>query len=120
MAGKLTTHVLDTAHGCPAAEMVIELWTIDTVSGQRRLLKTVKTNGDGRTDSPLLVEDEFAIAVYELVFRVGDYFAQYQELLPDPPFLNQIPIQFGIADNQAHYHVPLLTSPWAYSTYRGS
>ena len=120
MAGKLTTHVLDTAHGRPASGIVIELWIVDTASGQRQLLKTVRTNEDGRTDEPLLDGDEFAIAVYELVFRVGDYFAQYRESLPNPPFLNQIPIQFGIADNQAHYHVPLLTSPWAYSTYRGS
>jgi 5-hydroxyisourate hydrolase len=118
--GKLTTHVLDTAQGCPAAGMTIELWRIDTKSGQKDLLKTVTTNQDGRTDAPLLVDAELKTGVYELVFAVSPYFAQSTLLLPDPPFLDRVPIQFGIADATAHYHVPLLVSPWAYSTYRGS
>ena len=116
--GKLTTHVLDTARGCPAKGINLELWEISQL-GQKTLLKTTVTNADGRTDNPLLTED-LAIGIYELVFIVGDYFASYSEALPNPPFLNRIPIQFGIADATTHYHVPLLVSPWSYSTYRGS
>lgn len=86
---------------------------------KKTLLKTVRTNRDGRTDAPLLTDEEFKIGTYELVFEVGNYFAQHLDL-PNPPFLNQVPIQFGIADATAHYHIPLLTSPWSYSTYRGS
>jgi 5-hydroxyisourate hydrolase len=118
--GKLTTHVLDTAHGCPAANVTLELWLVDVLSGQKNLLKTTVTNSDGRTDTPLLADDELAVGVYELVFKVGKYFAHFSEALPDPPFLDRIPLQFGIADPSAHYHVPLLVSPWSYSTYRGS
>ncbi|MEB3357483.1 MAG: hydroxyisourate hydrolase [Synechococcales bacterium] len=120
MVGKLTTHVLDTVKGGPAAGMTLELWSIDSQSGDRTLLKTVTTNDDGRTDGPLLTDEAFTPGVYELVFTVGSYFAQTVKTLPDPPFLNRVPIQFGIADADAHYHVPLLASPWAYSTYRGS
>lgn len=120
MAGKLTTHVLDTAHGKPAARMAIELWKIDCSSGEKSLLKTIKTNHDGRTDEPLLIDDELNVGVYELVFMVGDYFSSFLESTIEPAFLNRVPIQFGIADENAHYHVPLLTSPWSYSTYRGS
>jgi 5-hydroxyisourate hydrolase len=119
MPGKLTTHVLDTAHGCPAAGIAIELWQLDEASAQKQHLKTLTTNGDGRTDNPLLSEQELEIGIYELVFIVGDYFARF-EPFPQPSFLDRIPIQFGIADPQAHYHVPLLASPWSYSTYRGS
>jgi 5-hydroxyisourate hydrolase len=118
--GKLTTHVLDTANGCPAANMQIELWFIDQQTDRRTLLNTIVTNADGRTDSPLLVDEALKIGIYELVFIVGNYFAQRGDFLPNPPFLNRVPIQFGIADATAHYHVPLLVSPWAYSTYRGS
>lgn len=114
MTGKLTTHVLDTARGCPAAGLTIELWSCD------RTLKTVITNADGRTDAPLLMDDEFAVGVYELRFAVGDYFRKHFSDLPEPPFLDTVPLQFGIADITAHYHVPLLCSPWSYSTYRGS
>lgn len=114
MAGKLTTHVLDTAQGCPAAGMTIELWRCD------RLLKTSLTNADGRTNGPLLIDDELIVGGYELRFSVGDYFRQHFSQLPEPLFLETIPIQFGIADATAHYHVPLLCSPWSYSTYRGS
>jgi 5-hydroxyisourate hydrolase len=116
--GKLTTHVLDTARGCPAKGISLELWKLSE-SGQKTLLKTTVTNSDGRTGSPLLTED-LAVGIYELVFIVGDYFASYPEMSPNPPFLNRVPIQFGIADTTTHYHVPLLVSPWSYSTYRGS
>lgn len=115
--GKLTTHVLDTSHGCPAKDILLELWGLNE-SGQKTLLKTTVTNSDGRTDNPLLTED-LKVGIYELVFIVGDYFAAFEEL-PHPPFLNRVPIQFGIADTTTHYHVPLLVSPWSYSTYRGS
>jgi len=119
MPGKLTTHVLDTARGCPAAGLTIALWSINP-SGEKTLLKTVITNVDGRTDSPLLTDSTLQAGVYELVFSVGAYFAQHLQDLPKLPFLNEVPIQFGIADTTAHYHVPLLASPWSYSTYRGS
>ncbi len=120
MIGKLTTHVLDTAQGCPAANMAIELWRINTQTGERNLLKTVNTNSDGRTDVPLLTSTEFQTGTYELVFAVGEYFAQQPVRTTTPPFLDRVPIQFSIATADAHYHVPLLTSPWSYSTYRGS
>ncbi len=118
MAG-LTTHVLDTAHGHPAAGMRVELSRLDPESGERTLLKEARTNSDGRTDAPLLDADELDTGVYELVFEVGEYFAGGPEV-SDPPFLDRVPICFGIAEPSAHYHVPLLTSPWSYSTYRGS
>ena len=121
MSGKLTTHVLDTAHGCPASEIAIALWLLDTnlEIDSRTLIKSAKTNADGRTDEPLLLGEQLQTGVYELVFSVGDYFARYQDY-PDPLFLNQIPLRFGISDPDTHYHVPLLVSPWSYSTYRGS
>ena len=118
MAGKLTTHVLDTAQGQPAAQMAIELWLIVGKS-DRTLLKTVNTNADGRTNEPLLEDDSFKVGVYELLFAVGEYF-QHSQAMPSPPFLNLVPIRFGVADPDTHYHVPLLVSPWSYSTYRGS
>ena len=117
--GKLTTHVLDSAQGRPAVNVVIELWRVHA-SGERQLIKTVRTNADGRTDPPLLVDDEFAVAQYELVFAVGDYFAEQPIATTTPPFLNHVPLRFTIADADAHYHVPLLVSPWSYTTYRGS
>lgn len=120
MTGKLTTHVLDTAQGCPASNMTIELWSIDPVSGEKSLLKTTQTNQDGRTEVPLLVDTELQPGIYELIFDVGPYFKHYLNHLPEPPFLDRVPIRFGIADANSHYHVPLLTSPWSYSTYRGS
>jgi 5-hydroxyisourate hydrolase len=120
MAGMLTTHVLDTAHGCPAANITVLLYTIDQQSGIKRLLKTLVTNQDGRTDTPLLTDGELRVGVYELIFLMGEYFAQFKAAIADPPFLDGVPIQFGIADPTAHYHVPLLVSPWSYSTYRGS
>jgi len=105
----LTTHVLDTARGCPARGMTIELWSVD----QSTKLKTVRTNNDGRVDSPLLSEKEMITGTYELVFFVGDYFGERS-------FLDRVPIRFIISDATAKYHVPLLVSPWSYSTYRGS
>lgn len=105
----LSTHVLDTARGRPAAGMKIELWSRD----RSVLLKTVTTNSDGRTDAPLLVGDDMKSGAYELVFHVGDYFG-------DKSFLDQVPVRFTISDVQGKYHVPLLVTPWAYSTYRGS
>ncbi len=120
MAGKLTTHVLDTAQGKPATNLAIALWKIDQQSGEKTLLKSIITNQDGRTDSPLLMDEDLKSGVYELIFGVGDYFNQQSISTTTPPFLNLIPIQFGIADTTVHYHVPLLVSPWSYSTYRGS
>ena len=105
----LTTHVLDTVRGCPAAGMKIELWSRD----QGSLLKSVITNADGRTETPLLASEEMSAGNFELVFHVGDYFGERK-------FLDQVPVRFTIADATAKYHVPLLVSPWAYSTYRGS
>ncbi len=119
-SGKLTTHVLDTMHGCPAASLAIALWSVQPESGQKTLIKTVMTNADGRTDAPLLSGEEFTVGVYELEFAIGPYFAAKVSTLPQPPFLDRVPIQFGVADSTSHYHVPLLASPWSYSTYRGS
>jgi 5-hydroxyisourate hydrolase len=117
MPAKLSTHVLDTAHGRPAAGMQIELWSITDET--RRLIKTVRTNQDGRTDQPLLAGEEIKAGVYELVFLAGDYFGSFLQK-PTIPFLDKVPVRFGLADASAAYHVPLLVSPWAYSTYRGS
>jgi len=119
MSGKLTTHVLDTANGCPGEGIAIALWKLDRKIDSKTLLKTVKTNHDGRTDEPLLTDEELETGVYELIFTVGSYFARYEDY-QDPLFLDDIPIRFGISELKAHYHVPLLVSPWSYSTYRGS
>ena len=119
MSGKLTTHILDTANGCPGEGITIALWKLDSKIDSKTLLKTLKTNHDGRTDKPLLADEELEAGIYELVFSVGNYFARYGNY-PDPLFLDEIPIRFGISDIKAHYHVPLLVSPWSYSTYRGS
>jgi 5-hydroxyisourate hydrolase len=121
MAGNLTTHVLDTAQGRPAAGMEIELWRLDSTGEERTLLKRVQTNGDGRTEGGAILEgEEFVAGTYELIFMVGDYFAGQEVTTSNPPFLDRVPIRFAIAGAGAHYHVPLLVSPWAYSTYRGS
>ncbi len=112
--GFLTTHVLDTARGVPAAGMVVDLYRFS--DGERRHLAQMTTNADGRTDSPILPAEAFAVGRYELVFQVGAYF----ERADDPPFLDDIPIRFGINDPDSHYHVPLLVSPFGFSTYRGS
>ncbi|MEQ8305474.1 MAG: hydroxyisourate hydrolase [Hoeflea sp.] len=116
--GLLTTHVLDTARGCPASGLVIELVKIH--GQERHLVKVVTTNSDGRIDEPLLAGADLASGVYELVFHAGDYLRGAGETLPDPAFLDVIPIRFGLADTNAHYHVPLLISAYGYSTYRGS
>jgi 5-hydroxyisourate hydrolase len=122
MPGLLTTHVLDTARGRPAAGMRLELFRLDHPAAyERSLLKETHTNADGRTDAPLLAEDELSPGTYELVFEVGAYFAGHPEAgSARPSFLDFVPIRFGVADPAAHYHVPLLASPWSYSTYRGS
>ena len=120
MAGMLTTHVLDIMHGRPAANMQIQLSRFDHTREQWHPLKTVYTTDSGRTISPLLQGEEFIIGRYELVFRVNTYFTALNVVLPEPAFLDDIPIRFAIANADEHYHVPLLVSPWAYSTYRGS
>ncbi len=105
----LSTHVLDTKRGRPAAGLKIELWSRD----RSEMIKTVLTNNDGRTDEPLLVGDEMKAGNYELLFHVGDYFGERS-------FLDEVPVRFTISDASAKYHVPLLVTPWSYSTYRGS
>ena len=115
--GRLTTHVLDTASGRPAAGVRIELYRTD---GEPRLVRTTATNADGRCDSPLLAGADLVSGTYELRFHVADYFRRAGVVLPDPPFLDVVPIAFGLADANAHYHVPLLIAPFAFSTYRGS
>jgi 5-hydroxyisourate hydrolase len=119
MSGKLSTHVLDTVNGSPARNMQIDLWAIAD-DGQKRLLKTLYTNQDGRTDELLLNEREIKAGIYEICFYVSDYFKNCGASLPEPNFLTTVPVRFGIADAGDRYHVPLLVSPWAYSTYRGS
>ena len=118
MAGYLTTHVLDTARGLPAAGLKIELYALSGAS--RVLLAEVVTNADGRSDAPVLPADRFAPGVYELVFHAGDYLRATGQAGEEPLFLDVVPIRFGISDAQAHYHVPLLLSPYGFSTYRGS
>jgi len=116
--GKLTTHVLDTAHGRPGAGIKVELFVL--AGETRRSLLTTQTNSDGRCDAPLLQDDAFVTGEYELVFHAGDYFAANGVTLPEPRFVDRVVLRFGVADATSHYHVPLLVSPWAYSTYRGS
>lgn len=120
MGGKLTTHVLDIAHGRPAAGMNVELWLVNDQGGERTLLKAVRTNADGRTNQPLLVDSELKEGHYELVFIVDQYFMAQGLAGDSVPFLSQVPVRFGVNDPGASYHVPLLVSPWAYSVYRGS
>ena len=118
LMGKLTTHVLDTMNGCPAAGMRVGLYRFDGEAPV--LLRQVVLNDDGRADGPLLDDTTFATGRYRLVFEVAAYFKGLGVTLPEPAFLDAVPIDFGLANTQQHYHVPLLTSPWAYSTYRGS
>ncbi|MDX1576741.1 MAG: hydroxyisourate hydrolase [Kiloniellales bacterium] len=115
--GRLTTHVLDTARGQPAAGLALELWSWGAAPA---LLKTAATNDDGRVDSPLLEGAELRAGVYELRFHAGDYLKATGVAPPEPAFLDVIPIRFGISDEAAHYHVPLLLSAYGYATYRGS
>jgi 5-hydroxyisourate hydrolase len=117
--GHLSTHVLDLMHGCPAAGMQVTLQAIDGAGA--RTLKTLRLNADGRSEGgPLLDAASMAVGRYRLVFSVAAYFRERGVALPEPAFIDEVPIEFGIADAGGHYHVPLLTSPWAYSTYRGS
>jgi 5-hydroxyisourate hydrolase len=116
--GKLTTHVLDTAHGGPAAGMAVRLYRLDAEGPQ--WLRSVTLNADGRVDGPLLEGAAFRAGRYRLVFEVAGYFRGLGQVLPQPAFLDEVPLDFGVADEGSHYHVPLLASPWAYSTYRGS
>jgi len=118
MDGYVTTHVLDAAQGHPAAGVEIELFSIDGEG--RTLVRTVETNADGRTDEPVIPKGELATGVYELVFHAGSYLKAAGLVNESPPFLDVIPIRFGVADAGEHYHVPLLLSPYSYSTYRGS
>lgn len=114
--GQLTTHVLDTANGIPGRGIRISLYSL---ADGRTLLTTAVTNADGRTEAPLLDEDAFRSGPYELEFSVGEYFAAAGHQLAEPPFLDDVVIRVSLADD-GHYHVPLLVSPWSYSTYRGS
>ncbi|HEV7913675.1 MAG TPA: hydroxyisourate hydrolase [Albitalea sp.] len=116
--GTLTTHVLDTMNGRPAAAMAVQLHRV--IAGGLVPLGDWRLNADGRADAPLLAGAALQPGRYRLVFRVAAYFEGAGATLPEPPFLDEVPIDFGIADASAHYHVPLLVSPWSYSTYRGS
>jgi 2-oxo-4-hydroxy-4-carboxy-5-ureidoimidazoline decarboxylase len=117
--GRLSTHVLDTDRGCPAAGVNVELLVI-TSSGAKRRIASAATNADGRSDRPLIADQPIPIAEYELRFDVGGYFAGNGTPTADPPFLGIVPIRFAVAEPEANYHVPLLVTPWSYSTYRGS
>jgi 5-hydroxyisourate hydrolase len=116
--GKLTTHVLDTANGCPAAGMAVRLYRLQ--GDAPVLVKAITLNHDGRADTPLLEGAQFVPGRYRLVFGVAAYFAARGTELAEPPFLDEVPLDFGLATVGQHYHVPLLASPWSYSTYRGS
>jgi 5-hydroxyisourate hydrolase len=116
--GRLTTHVLDLAAGAPAGAMAVELFRIDGEA--RRLVGQFETNADGRCDAPLLDNEALALGVWELAFHVAAYYRARGTVLPSPPFLDVVCVRFGIASKAQHYHVPLLVSPWSYSTYRGS
>ncbi|MEC8668332.1 MAG: hydroxyisourate hydrolase [Pseudomonadota bacterium] len=118
MTGYLTTHVLDTARGCPAQGIKIALYRVSGNS-HKKIAETV-TNADGRTDAPILPADKFKPGTYELIFFAGDYLRESGQADGEILFLDQVPIRFGMADPEAHYHVPLLLSPFGMSTYRGS
>ncbi len=116
--GKLSTHVLDTTQGKPGAGVALELYSVE--AGFRTLLKRTATNADGRCTEPLLEGAELRAGCYELVFAAGDYFAAQGVAMPEPRFVDKVTIAFGIADAEQNYHVPLVVTPWSYSTYRGS
>lgn len=116
--GKLSTHVLNTMHGIPAAGVLIELYAVH--GEQRQLLKQLSTNSDGRCDQPLLQDEQLKQGIYELVFHAGDYFAEQGVSVPEPRFVDQITLRFGVARPEENYHVPLVVTPWTWSTYRGS
>ena len=117
-SGRLTTHVLDTMRGQPGAALAVELFRIEGEARRRLAQRT--TDADGRTPEPLLAGPDLVRGSYELVFHVGDYFRAQGVVLSEPAFLDRVPVRFGIADPARHYHVPLLVSPYGYSTYRGS
>jgi 2-oxo-4-hydroxy-4-carboxy-5-ureidoimidazoline decarboxylase len=117
--GRLSTHVLDTQRGRPAEGVAVELFEI-AASDAARLVTRATTNSDGRTDRPLIAEQPIPIAQYELRFNVGDYFTRHGTPVSDPPFLGIVPIRFAVSDPEGHYHVPIIVTPWSYSTYRGS
>jgi len=115
----LSTHVLDTMHGCPAAGMAVSFFAVS--GGEATLVRRFQLNADGRNpEGPLLDNASLKVGTYRLVFDVKGYFLARGVALPDPPFLDQVSLDFGVADVTQHYHVPLLVSPWSYSTYRGS
>lgn len=116
--GFLSTHVLDTYSGQPAEGLSIGLYAV--VDGDARPLGEFTTNRDGRCDGALLADDAFCAGVYELRFQVGAYFRAQGLVLDEPPFLDDVPVRFGVSRPEQHYHVPLLVTPWSYSTYRGS
>ncbi|MFA5662472.1 hydroxyisourate hydrolase [Castellaniella sp.] len=116
--GKLTTHVLDTVHGVPAQNVQLRLFRLE--GGQHTLLCKTRTNHDGRCDAPLLEGASFTAGTYELVFEAGDYFAGKGLILPEPRFVDQVVLRFGVAHPEQNYHVPLVVTPWTWSTYRGS
>jgi 5-hydroxyisourate hydrolase len=117
----LSTHVLDTMHGCPAAGMTVKLYTTTVDGSQATLVKAMTLNADGRNPDGLLLDhDSLKVGTYRLVFDVAAYFKSLSVVLPEPNFLNLVSLDFGIAHADEHYHVPLLVSPWSYSTYRGS
>jgi 5-hydroxyisourate hydrolase len=115
--GRLTTHVLDTANGKPGVGIAV---TVHRLDGERREVARTVTNHDGRCDKPLLEGAALEAGKYEIVFAAGDYFRALGLNLPEPLFVDEVALRFGIADTDQHYHVPLLVSPWSYSTYRGS
>ncbi|MGO1461549.1 MAG: hydroxyisourate hydrolase [Marinobacter sp.] len=116
--GYLTTHVLDTSQGLPGKGIRIEVYRLEGET--RTLIKEVVTNSDGRCDEPIMEGDAFTVGQYELVFHAGDYFRAQGSDMSEPAFLDVIPLRFGVADAFQHYHVPLLATPYSYSTYRGS
>lgn len=117
----LSTHVLDTMHGCPAAGMGVKLYVTTAEAPQSTLVKTIILNADGRSPDGLLLDNQnLKVGTYKLVFEVAAYFKSRKVVLPEPNFLNIVSIDFGVANADQHYHVPLLVSPWSYSTYRGS
>ncbi|MGJ9383447.1 hydroxyisourate hydrolase [Salipaludibacillus sp. CF4.18] len=120
MTGKLTTHVLDTSIGKPAGNLLIELWKYSSLTETYIKVIEKQTNADGRVDGALLDEETMEIGNYELLFHVGNYFKKMGVAQENPPFLNVVPVSFGISDREIHYHVPLLIAPGGYSTYRGS
>lgn len=116
--GRLSTHVLDTMQGRPAADVLVELFRLDNASSET--VAAARTNSDGRTAEPLMHGPDFRIGSYELRFHVGEYFQRVTKNTSDPLFLDVVPIRFRISEPQGHYHVPLLVTPWSYATYRGS